>query len=200
MIQKIADALDVSPEAVIGTAIIIVALFIFFYVKMTIDEKKGINSQEKADIRKIVSNLVPDGQEYTAVYAHSKEVYGSARMRREVYHYYAVGFSQSKTDHLWVIPVGVEGGKIVYTQPLRVSAETVSYIGGNERSLVLHFPGTKDKYILTVEASNTKSGKECQVNIQQKEEAEAFEAFAKNFQERVNGALGVDKKGRSLKK
>lgn len=200
MLQKIADALDVSPAAVVVTIVIIVILFIFIYIKTNIDEKKGVNSQEKGDIRKIVTNLVPDGQEYTAVYAHSKEVYGSARMRREVYHYYAVGFSQSRTDHVWVVPVGVEGGKLVYTKPMKMSAETLSYIGGNERSLELHFPQSKDKCILTVEESNTKFGKECQVNIQQKEEAEAFHSFAANFQERVNAALGVDKKGRSLKK
>lgn len=200
MLQKIADMMGVSPEVVIITTVILVILFIFFYVKMTIDEKKGVNSQEKADVRKIVTNLIPDGQEYTAVYAHSKEVYGSARMRREVYHYYAAGFHPARTDHLWVIPIGVEGGKIVYTKPLRASAEILSYVGGNERRLELHFPGTKDKYILSVEGSNTKNGKECQVNIQQKEEAETFYTFAAGFQERVNAALGVDKKGRPVNK
>lgn len=200
MLQKVADMIGVSPKIVIITIIILVILFIFFYIKTTIDEKKGVDSQDKADIRKIINNLVPDGQEYTAVYAHSKEVYGSARIRREVYHYYAVGFCQSRTDHLWVIPIGVEGGKIVYTEPRKMSAESLSYVGGNECYLELHLSGTKDMNILAVGASNTKNGKECQVNIQQKEEAEAFYAFAKGFQERVNTTLGVDKKGRPLKK
>lgn len=199
MLQKIADALGVSPQVVIITTAGLVVLFIIFYVKMTIDEKKGVDSQEKADIRRIINSLVPEGQEYTAAYAHSKEVYGSARMRREVYHYYAVGFHQGRTDHLWVVPIGVENGKIVYTKPLKMSADTVRYVGGNEYRLELHFPDTKDKYIISVDASNTKWGKECQVNIQQKEEAEAFHTFARDFQERVNAALGVNKKGRKLK-
>ncbi len=43
-------------------------------------------------------------------------------------------------------------------------------------------------------------GKECQVNIQQQEEAKAFYSFAKAFQENVNAALGVDQKGRKPKK
>ena len=50
-----------------------------------------------------------------------------------------------------------------------------------------------------MDASNTKLGKECQVNIQQPEEAEAFPPFAEAFQEKVNNALGVDKKGRMLR-
>ena len=43
-------------------------------------------------------------------------------------------------------------------------------------------------------------GKECRVNIQQPEESKAFDGFAEAFQEKVNAALGVDKKGRALRK
>ena len=45
-----------------------------------------------------------------------------------------------------------------------------------------------------------KLGKECRVNIQQPEESKAFDSFAEAFQEKVNAALGVDKKGRALRK
>ncbi len=75
-----------------------------------------------------------------------------------------------------------------------------NYVGGNAYQLQLNFPGgKKNVYLITVSASNTKMGKECQVNIQQKEEAEAFEKFAKDFQECVNRERGVDKKGRVVK-
>ena len=169
MIEKLAEMVGVTPQAfMIGVGVLVV-LFIIIYIKITLDEKKGVNSQEKQDIRKIISNLVPDGEQYTAAYAHSKEVYGTARMRREVYHYYAVGFKPEQPDHLWVVPIGVERGKIVL-------------------------------YLISVDGSNTKLGKECQVNIQQKEEAEAFRKFAEAFQECVNRECGVDKKGRALKK
>ncbi len=198
MIEKMANALGVSPKVMMISLVVFAVLFVLIYIKITIDEKKGVDSQEKADIRKIITNLVPEGSQYTAVYAHSKEVYGSRRMRREVYHYYAVGFIPSQTDHLWVVPVGVEHGKIVYTQAVRMSAENLSYVGGNEMYLELHFPDRKDAWILTTEASNTKMGKECQVNIQQKEEADAFHAFAKIFQEQVNRTLGVNRKGRRV--
>lgn len=199
MIEKMAAYMNVSPEVMIICIIGFVAAFIIIYIKISIDEKKGVDSQEKEDVRKIISNLIPDGQEYIAAYAHSKEVYGSRRMRREVYHYYAIGFRPDQTDHLWVVPIGVEGGKIVYTEPLKMSADSLSFVGGNEYRLELHFPDTKDICILSVDKSNTKMGKECQVNIQQTEEADAFHAFGKTFQERINAALGVNKKGRPLK-
>ena len=42
-----------------------------------------------------------------------------------------------------------------------------------------------------MDASNTKLGKECRVNIQQPEEAEAFPPFAEAFQEKVNIPLKI---------
>ncbi len=200
MIQKMADYLGVSPKAVIIGIVGFIIAAIIVYIKISIDEKKGVNSQEKEDIRKIISNLIPDGQQYTAAYAHSKEVYGGARMQREVYHYYAVGFRPDQTDHMWIVPIGVEGGKIVYTQPVKASAENLTHVSGNEYMLAMNFPDKKAKYIISVDGSNTKMGKECQVNIQQQEEAKAFYSFAKAFQENVNAALGVDQKGRKPKK
>lgn len=201
MIQKIADMAGVEPKAVILTIVFFAAAFIVLWIKMSIDEKKGVDSKEKEEIRKIVGNLVPDGVQYTAAYAHSKDVYGGAHMRREVYHYYAVGFRPDQTDHLWVIPIGVEGGRIVYTEPVRASAENLEYVGGGSYELLLKFPGKRDDYIkLIVSESNTKLGKECQVNIQQPEAAQAWKSFAEAFQENMNAALGVDIKGRTLKK
>ena len=200
MLNKIADYLGVSPQVVIIAIVVFVVLFIILYIKISRDEKKGEDSQEKADIRKLIDNVVPDGKDYIAAYAHSKEVYGSRTMKREVYHYYAVGFRQDQTDHMWVIPIGVEAGKIVYTQAMRMSAENLAYVGGDWYQLALHYPGEKQPYVIMVSPSNTKMGKECQVNIQQPEAAEAFKTFSAAFQANVNGTLGVDKKGRKLKK
>lgn len=200
IIEKLADKVGVTPQVFLITIGVFAAAFVVLFIKMSIDEKKGVNSKEKADVRKIVSNVVPDGESYTAAYAHSKEVYGGARVRREVYHYYAVGFRPDRPDHLWVIPIGVEGGRIVYTEPIRACADTLEYVGGGSYELLLKFPGKKQNYIrLTVSGSNTKMGKECRVNIQQPEEAKAFSTFAEDFQQTVNSARGVDKKGRPVR-
>ena len=197
MIQALADKLNVTPQALIITIVFFVAAFIVLWIKMTIDEKKGVDSKEKEEIRKIVGNLVPDGMQYTAAYAHSTEYQGRIRYS----HYYAVGFRADQPDHIWVIPIGVEGDRIVYTEPVRASAENLEYVGGNSSLLLLKFPGKRNNCIqLSVSSSNTKLGKECRVNIQQPEESKAFDSFAEAFQEKVNAALGVDKKGRALRK
>lgn len=196
MIQKLADMVGVTPQVFIITIVLFAAAFIVLWIKMSFDEKKGVNSKEKDEVRKIVGNLVPDGAQYTAAYAHSTEYQGRIRY----YHYYAIGFRPDQPDHIWVIPIGVEGDKIVYTEPVRASAENLEYVGGNSSLLLLKFPGKRNNCIqLSVDASNTKIGKECRVNIQQPDEAQAFKPFAEAFQEKVNAALGVDRKGRMLR-
>ena len=45
--------------------IAIVVLFVIVYVKMSIDEKKGADSEEKRKIRNIVNKVVPNGESYT---------------------------------------------------------------------------------------------------------------------------------------
>ena len=94
----------------------------------------------------------------------------------------------------------MEGDRIVYTEPVRASAENLEYVGGNSSLLLLKFPGKRNNCIqLSVSASNTRLGKECRVNIQQPEESKAFDSFAEAFQAQVNASLGVDKKGRALR-
>ena len=196
MIQKLADMVGVTPQVFIITIVLFAAAFAVLWIKMSFDEKKGVNSKEKDEIRKIITNLVPDGGQYTAAYAHSTEYQGRIRY----YHYYAVGFRADQPDHIWVIPIGVEGDRIVYTEPVRASAENLEYVGGNSSLLLLKFPGKRNNCIqLSVSASNTRLGKECRVNIQQPEESKAFDSFAEAFQTQVNAALGVDKKGRALR-
>ena len=109
LIANLAEKLGVTPKALIITVIFFVAAFAVLWIKMTLDEKKGVDSKEKEEIRKIVGNLVPDGVQYTAAYAHSTEYQGRIRY----YHYYAVGFRADQPDHIWVIPIGVEGDRIV---------------------------------------------------------------------------------------
>ena len=51
---------------VIIGVVAVVILFIIVYVKMTIDEKIGANSEEKQRINEIVKREVPVGESYTA--------------------------------------------------------------------------------------------------------------------------------------
>ena len=112
LIEKGAELVGVTPQVFVITIAILVVLFIIIFIKITLDEKKGVNSQEKAEIRKIIDNLVPNGNQYVAAYAHSKEVYGGARMRREVYHYYAIGFVMTSRTICGWFPLAWKAGRL----------------------------------------------------------------------------------------
>ena len=80
---------------VIGVVAVVV-LFIIVYIKMTIDEKKGANSQEKQKIQEIVNKVVPGGATYTAAYGTREELTlgggGRTVTTTTKYWYYAVAF------------------------------------------------------------------------------------------------------------
>lgn len=89
---------------VIGIVVVVV-LFIFFYIRENINEKKGMNSEDKQAIKDIVNKLVPNAEEYMAAYAYweLKNFGGGGRTITTTtrYWYYAVAF---KPGTIYVIP------------------------------------------------------------------------------------------------
>ena len=51
MIEKLADMVGVTPQVFMITIAVLVVLFIIIWIKISMDEKKGVNSQEKEDIQ-----------------------------------------------------------------------------------------------------------------------------------------------------
>ena len=47
MIQKLADMVGVTPQVFIITIVLFAAAFAVLWIKMSFDEKKGVNSKEK---------------------------------------------------------------------------------------------------------------------------------------------------------
>lgn len=199
MFHSIAEYIGLTDKQLVIGIVIFVIAFIILYIYISINEKKGINSQEKADVRQLVNDHVPDGSLYTAAYAYSKEVRRGQTMTIEKFYYYVIAFRKEAPDHLYVMPITVENGKIGFISLMRMDASTLSYVGGNPYELQLHRPDIKKKINIRVSVSNTKLGKECRVNIQQKEESDAYHEFAKEFQETVNRQLGVNNRGKRLK-
>ena len=126
---------------IIGVVAVVI-LFVIVYIKMTIDEKKGANSEEKQKVKDIVKKVVPNSEAYTAAYG---------------------------------------------------TREEYSFGGGGRKNglLVLYGKDRKELMNLFVVASNTKEDKYHPVNIQQKEEAEAFMQFAQSFAQEINAANGI---------
>ena len=176
---------------IIGVVAVVV-LFVIVYVKMTIDEKKGANSEEKQRIKDIVRKTVPNGETYTAAYG-TREEYSFGGGGRTVtsttkYWYYGVAF---KPGDLYLVPLSFDGGDISYSQPMHMEKGDFGMAEFKNCLLTLYNKDKKESMNLFVAASNTKEDKYHPVNIQQKEEAEAFAQFAEAFAKDINAANGI---------
>lgn len=176
---------------IIGAAALVV-LFIIVYVKMSIDEKKGENSEEKQRIKDIVKKIIPEGASYQAAYGTREELTLGGGGRRIItttkYWYYAVAF---RAEDLYLIPLSFEGGDISYSQPIHFEKSDFGMAEAKNGYLILYDKDRKEIMTLFVTASNTKDDKYHPVNIQQKEEAEAFAQYAQRLMAEVNGANGI---------
>ena len=173
-------------------AIVLVVLFVVVYIKMTIDEKKGANSEEKQQIKNIVKKVVPNGESYTAAYGTREELTlgggGRTVTTTTKYWYYAVAF---KPGDLYLVPLSFEGGDISYGEAVRIGKEDLGMAEAKNGLLTLFDKNQKELFTLFVVASNTKDDKYHPVNIQQKEEAEAFAQFSQSLMQQVNAANGI---------
>ncbi|MBD5457795.1 MAG: hypothetical protein HDR27_04390 [Lachnospiraceae bacterium] len=176
---------------VIGVVALVV-LFIIVWVKMSIDEKKGENSEEKQKVKNIVKKVVPNGESYTAAYG-TRETLALGGGGRTIttttsYWYYAVAF---KPGDLYLVPLSFDGGDISYGEPVHYGKNDLGMAEAKDGYLTLFDKERKEIMTLFVVASNTKDDKYHPVNIQQKEEAEAFGQFARSLMQEVNAANGI---------
>lgn len=165
-------------------AIVFIVLFIIAYVKISMDEKAGENSEEKQKIEEIVKTVLPDGETYMACYG-TREDFSLGGGGRTIttttkYWYYAIGF---KPNNLYLIPLSFEDGEISYDEPMHFTKENIGKIEVKKSRIVLFDKDEKEMFTLFVVESNTKDDKYHPVNIQQKEECDAFFEFAKTFME-----------------
>lgn len=186
--------------------VVVVILFIFFYIKESINEKKGINSEDMQAIRDIVAKLVPDAGTFTTAYAiwWDKTYGGGGRTVTTTtrYWYYTIAF---KPGMIYVIPLSYDGGDVSYGDPVCLTKDNLSMVNAKEGENWLSFYDLEQKEIMSVMVmpSNTKEDKYHPVNIQQKAEYEAFLTFVKEFMAEVNGYRQVTvsgKYGKPLKK
>lgn len=181
-----------SNYVIIGI-IAVVVLFVIVYVKMTIDEKKGANSEEKQKVKDIVKKAVPNSEAYTIAYGTREEFSLGGGGRRVTtttkYWYYGVAF---KPGDLYLVPLSFDGGDISYSEAVHFEKGGLGMAEfKNGGLLTLYDKDRKELMNLFVVASNTKDDKYHPVNIQQKEEAEAFVQFAETFARDINAANGI---------
>jgi len=179
-------------QYIIIGVVALVVLFVIVYVKMTLDEKKGVDSEEKRKIKEIVNKAVPGGESYTVVYG-TREDFELGLSRKTVrtttsYWYYAIAF---KPGDLYLVPLSFDGGNVSYGEPVHYGKDDLGMVEAKDVRLTLYDTDREEIFTLFVAASNTKDDQYHPVNIQQKEEAEAFYQYAKTLMEEVNTANGI---------
>lgn len=179
-------------QYIIIGGIALVVLFVAVYIKMTIDEKKGANSEEKQKIQEIVKKVVPNGASYTAAYGTREELAlgggGRTVTTTTSYWYYAVAF---KPGDLYLVPLSFDGGDMSYSEPIHLGKDDLGMVEAKNGYVTLYDKDRKQLMTLFVVASNTKDDKYHPVNIQQKEEAESFQQYAQALMQEVNAANGI---------
>lgn len=191
---------------IIIAVVVVVILFIIFYIKECINEKKGINSKEKQEIRNIIMKLVPDAEQFTTAYAIWQDIQISGGGRRITttthYKYYAVAF---QSGIIYIVPLFFDGGSISYGNPQCLTKENLGMVNAKAGDSWATFYDLDQEEIVTlmVGPHNTKDDEFHPVNIQQKEEYRAFIEFLKEFMAEVNEYRHVTvtgKVGKPLKK
>lgn len=169
--------------------LVFVAIVIYVVVKMSIDEKKGVNSEEKRVINEIIKKMVPEAEKYQTMYA-TWESYDFRNGGRSVtttttYRYYGVAFNK---EAVWLIPLSFDGGDISHGEAIMLNKENLGAVNAAKNNIWAEFYD-KEKNLITgvmAAASNTKDDKYHPVNIQQKEEVEQFKADIADFMQTVN--------------
>lgn len=172
-------------KTIIGTIVLIAAIIIFVCIKESINKKKGMNGEDLAKVRQVVNKLLPDAGSYTSAYAAYETSDAVGNRVTKYYYHYAVAF---KPGALFVAPIKYSGGEISYPSSGGVlTKETLSQI--KKKGPVYTFIGRDGKELCTfcVHESNTRQDKYQPFNIQQKAEADAFQAFMADFMREVNG-------------
>ncbi len=176
----------------------LVVLFVFFYIKETINEKKGKDSEEKQKIKNIIAKITNDSS-YQSIYATWEDFSIGGGGRRvtttTVYKYYAVGF---KKGLLYVVPLSFDGGDISYGEAMKFDKENVGMVNAKEgKNWIEIYDLDKNLLVnLMVGLSETKQDKYHPVNIQQKEEYQAFCTFISDFMKEVNDYHKVEVTGK----
>ncbi len=183
---------------IIFGVVALVVLFVIFYIKETINEKKGKNSEEKQKVKDIVQKATGDST-YQSIYATWEDFSIGGGGRRvtttNIYSYYAVGF---KKGSLCVIPLSFDGGDMSYGETLSFNKDNVGIVNAKEGKNWIEIYDLNQKLVvkLMVGPSETKEDKYHPVNIQQKEEYEAFCTFIGEFMKEVNEFHQVEASGK----
>lgn len=176
---------DFDPKVVIGTVVLFAAVIVFVFIKDAIGKKKGESGEELEKLRQIIEKLLPGSGSYTTAYATYMSDQSVGNRISKYYYHYAIAF---KPGSLFVVPIKYSGGEISFQgSGTMLTKDNLGKLKPKGDSCAFFNKSGKELCAFCVYASNTRQDKYQPFNIQQKEQAEAYEEFLKDLISQVNG-------------
>ncbi len=174
-----------EPKQITLAAIFIAAVVAAFLVKERINKKRGESGEDLAKVRRVVEKLLPGSGSYTIAYATYMTDHSVGNRITKYYYHYAIAF---KPGELFVAPIQYNGGEVSYQgSGTLLTKDNLGQLKPKGDSCVFFDKDGKELCAFCVYASNTHQDKYQPFNIQQKEQADAYKAFLKEFTSQVNG-------------
>ncbi len=184
-------------EIIIG-GVVLVGIIVFVLVSESLNRKKALTSEDYAKLKEIASELIPNAEEYTVVYAWWDKTdikAGGSKIRATTYmSYYAVCFNK---EDLVIIPLSITKGNIGYDEAFTIKKEDLNMVNGDPKGNWMTLIDKNDQEIVSVIAMEENlHGDTCHVNIIQTEQIALYRNFIENFMESVNTANGRTPSGK----
>lgn len=174
-----------EPKQVILVVAFIAVAVVVFLVKEAINKKKGESGEDLAKVRQVVEKLLPGSGSYTIAYATYMDDRSIGNRITKYYYHYAIAF---KPGALFVVPIKYSGGEISYqNNGILLTKENLGHVKSKWGYATFFDKEGKELCTFCVQADNTKQDKYRPFNIQQKEQAAAYEEFLKDLISQVNG-------------
>ena len=165
---------DMDLKKIILVAAFIAVAVVVFLVKEAINKKKGESGEDLAKVRQVIDKLLPGSGSYTT-YMSDQSV--GNRISKYYYHY-AIAF---KPGSLFVVPIKYSGGEISFQgSGTMLTKDNLGKLKPKGNSCAFFDKSGKLVCAFFVYASNTSQDKYQPFNIQQTEQAEAYEEILKD--------------------
>ncbi len=176
---------DMDLKKIILVAAFIAVAVVVFLVKEAINKKKGESGEDLAKVRQVIDKLLPGSGSYTTAYATYMSDQSVGNRISKYYYHYAIAF---KPGSLFVVPIKYSGGEISFQgSGTMLTKDNLGKLKPKGDSCAFFDKSGKELCTFCVYASNTRQDKYQPFNIQQKEQAEAYEEFLKDLISQVNG-------------
>lgn len=159
----------------------------YVWIRMSIEEKIGIDSDEKRLIATVIRTRNCGEKSIIPLYAYKDISVPSRYYKKKNCLYYALGVCE---ERIYVTQFHVHGRDISFGETIVIQKSDLKWIEGSQKyvsimSFMFCFQNGKE-FVFTLAESNVKVDDKCKVNIQQKEEMQkAFEIISQ-WQTEVN--------------